>query len=242
MKRSLFILATLAMSSALYAADPGPYTRETVLDIFAQYNPSVLENAQQNKDYNDILESFVSAYQAPQTPAGRYELIAVARNFDASIRLQGLTQTYEDALLYARLSGGTADAAEEHFRRELLPLYAHIWAVTVQLREYELQETEAQLKQTKKDKSLSDPERTQRVEQLRGRADELEQELRNLQKDPGTQLLDAVGAYIAHINSQFADEQAALAQAAQNSQTAAEQTRQTANLQIKTKNKKPVAK
>ena len=48
MKRSLFILATLAMSSALYAAEPGFYTREKVLDIFAQYNPSVLENAQQN--------------------------------------------------------------------------------------------------------------------------------------------------------------------------------------------------
>ena len=241
MKRSLFILATLAMSSALYAADPSPYTREKVLDIFAQYNPSVLANAQQNKDYNEILESFVSAYQAPQTPASRYELIAVARNFDASIRLQGLTQTYEDALLYAQLSGGSADGAEERFRRDLLPLYAHIWAVTVQLREYELQETEARLKQTKKDKSLSDSERTQRVEQLRVRADELEQELRSLQKDPGTQLVDAVGAYIAHINSRFADEQA-LAQAARSSQIAAEQTRQTDNLQIKTKHKKPVAK
>ena len=229
------------MSSALYAADPGPYTREKVLDIFAQYNPSVLANAQQNKDYNEILESFVSAYQAPQTPASRYELIAVARNFDASIRLQGLTQTYEDALLYAQLSGGSADGAEERFRRDLLPLYAHIWAVTVQLREYELQETEARLKQTKKDKSLSDSERTQRVEQLRVRADELEQELRSLQKDPGTQLVDAVGAYIAHINSRFADAQA-LAQAARSSQIAAEQTRQTDNLQIKTKNKKPVAK
>ena len=58
MRRSLFLLATLAMSSALYAQqDANGYNREKVLDIFAQYNPVVLENAKNNADYNAVLEN-----------------------------------------------------------------------------------------------------------------------------------------------------------------------------------------
>ena len=72
MKKTLFILATLAMSSALYAqAEAGVYTREKVLELFAQYNPSVLEKARQNEAYNLVLESFASSYQAPQTEQER---------------------------------------------------------------------------------------------------------------------------------------------------------------------------
>lgn len=241
MKRSLFILATLAMSSALYAAEPGFYTREKVLDIFAQYNPSVLENAQQNKDYNDILEAFAASYQAPQTPANRYELIAVARNFDTSIRLQGAVQTYQDALEYARLSGGNPAVAQAHFRQELLALYANIWAVSVQLYEYEVQESRQLLKQLAKDKTLPADTRASREEQLRQRISDLKHQLKTLQTDPGEQLLLAVDAYIAQTDLQLAAarEQSA---AARQAQTVFEKARQTANLQIKTKNKKPVAK
>lgn len=241
MKRSLFILATLAMSSALYAGEPSLYTRETVLDIFSQYNPGVLERAQQNKDYQDILESFVSSYNSPQTAANRYELIAVARNFDASIRLKGATSVYSDALLYAQLSGGDESIAAVRFRKELFPIFEHIWAVTVQLREYELNETRQLLKQTKQNDALSGQARTQQEETLRRQISDLKQQLKALQKDPGTQLVQAVDAYIAATNSQLQAARAQ-AQAARSSQTVFEEARQTANLQIKTKNKKPVAK
>ena len=118
MKRSLFVLATLAMSSALYAqGEAGGYTREQVLDIFAQYNPSVLEYASQNAGYNAILEGFASSYQLPQTPENRYELVAAVRNFDNSLRLAAAAQAYQDAVLYARMSGNEMPMAAARFRR-----------------------------------------------------------------------------------------------------------------------------
>ena len=89
MRRSLFILAALALTPAVYAqGDATPFTREQVLEIFSQYNPSVLEQASQNEDYNTVLDSFLDAYESSNTPMARTELIAVARNFDNSIRIR----------------------------------------------------------------------------------------------------------------------------------------------------------
>ena len=156
MRRSLFILATLAMSSALYAqADAGHYNREKVLDIFSQYNPAVLENARQNADYNAVLEGLLASYNAPETEENRYELIALARNFDNSIRLKALAVNYEEAVLLSQMSGLDLSSAVLHFRRELTPVFQNIWAVTVQLREYQIDEYEAQLKELRKNKTLS---------------------------------------------------------------------------------------
>lgn len=156
MRRSLFILATLAMSSALYAqADAGHYNREKVLDIFSQYNPAVLENARQNADYNAVLEGLLASYNAPETEENRYELIALARNFDNSIRLKALAVNYEEAVLLSQMSGLDLSSSVLHFRRELTPVFQNIWAVTVQLREYQIDEYEAQLKELRKNKTLS---------------------------------------------------------------------------------------
>lgn len=241
MKRSLFILATLAMSSALYAqAETGNYTREKVLEIFSQYNPAVLENARQNADYNAILESFLAAYTSPQTEQNRYELIAVARNFDNSIRLQYATSVYEEAFVFSRMSGANLAPAALRFRKELFPLFENIWAVTVQLREYELQEVQAQLKALRKDKTLSDEERAEKENALRLRQAALQRESAALQENIGEQIIASVDAYIAQAD-QSLSEQLQAVRAAQ-AQAEAEQPLQTPNLQIKTKNKKPVAK
>ena len=54
MKRSLFLLASLALTSALYAQPGASFTREQILDIFEQYNPSVLQKAAEQPDRCDI--------------------------------------------------------------------------------------------------------------------------------------------------------------------------------------------
>lgn len=240
MKRSLFILATLAMSSALYAQEEaGGYTREKVLDIFAQYNPSVLEFAQQHADYNTLLENFASSYQAPQTPESRYELIAVARNFNNSIRLRAATLIYEDAWLYTHMSGNEIPMAATRFRQEMISVFAQIWAVSVQLYEYQAGQIQAQLRQLEQDKALPADQRAEQEAALRQKLEWLQVQLRVLQQDPGRQVQAAAEAYIAETDRRLASLQdAALAQAA----SVEEESRQSDNLQIKTKNKKPVAK
>ena len=241
MKRSLFILATLAMSSALYAQPKADnYTREKVLELFAQYNPSVLENARQNEAYAAILESFLSSYAAPQTEQNRYELIAVARNFDNSIRLQQATAEYRDAFIFSHMSGAPLAPAAVRFRSQLLPLFANIWAATVELREYELQCVEEQLKAVRKNKKLSPQEREEQEKALLLRKAALKRESSALQKNPGGQIVASVDAYMAQADKNLSQQQQAV-QAAQ-AQAAGEQPLQTPNLQIKTKNKKPVAK
>ena len=235
MKKSLFMLATLTLASALYAqADGGYYTREKVLELFSQYNPAILENAQQNEDYNAILESFLASYHEPETAENQYELIAIARNFDNSIRLQAVTNEYEQAVLFAHMSGqDIAPAAVQRFRQELLPIFRQIWAVTVQLREVQIDDAKALLKQIRKDKTLSAADRSSREQILQTQLDELKAQHKALQKDAGAQIVASVEQYMAQ-----ADE----ALVARQAEKRADQTRQTENLQIKTKNKKPVAK
>lgn len=241
MRRSLFILATLAMSSALYGqTDSGYYTREKVLELFAQYNPSVLEKATQNADYEAILEGFLSSYQGEENDQNRYELIAVARNFDNSIRLKGLTLQYEEATIFAQMSGNSSDSARLRFRKELLPVFQSIWAVTVQLRAYEIEELTKQLKKIQKDKSLSEDQRQARLADLKEKITVLKQEQKRLQKDPGEQILSAMDVYIAQADRNITAQLEALR--AGQAQEAAQEVLQTDNLQIKTKNKKPVAK
>ena len=229
------------MSSALYAqAEPGNYTREKVLEIFSQYNPAVLENARQNADYNAILESFVSAYHSPQTEQNRYELIAVARNFNHSIRLRRVTLEYEEAFAFARLGAMPLEPAVLRFRKQLFPVFENIWAATVQLHAYELRQVKAQLKALRKDKTIPEPERAEREQALRQRQETLMREIKALQQHIGEQIVSAVDAYIVQTERALS-EQLQAAQAAQ-AQAEAEQPLQTPNLQIKTKNKKPVAK
>lgn len=241
MRRSLFILATLAMSSALYAqADGGRYNREKVLDIFSQYNPTVLENAQQNADYNTVLEGLLSSYDAPETEESRYELIALARNFDNSIRLKALSVNYEEVALLSQMSGLDLSSAVLHFRRELTSVFQNIWAVTVQLREYQIDEYEAQLKQLRKDKTLSKDARLKREAVLKGKIKALKTEIKALKKDVGEQILSAVDVYVANADRRVAEQLDA--GRARLQKASAQQARQTENLQVKTKNKKPVAK
>ncbi|MGN0017039.1 MAG: hypothetical protein ACI37O_06870 [Candidatus Avelusimicrobium sp.] len=235
MRRSLFILAALALTPAVYAqGDATPFTREQVLEIFSQYNPSVLEQASQNDDYNTVLDSFLDAYEASNTPMERAELIAVARNFDNSIRLQVLTDAYLQTSSAVSLMGGDASSADRLFREELTDVFGRVWAVTVQLRQYQLAEAKRALKNVRADKTLSQEARNEQIAALKSEIRALKAELKSLQANRGESVLSAVDAYV--LQTQQASD--GLLQAARQSAAASE----TENLQIKSNNKKPVAK
>ena len=241
MRRSLFFLATLAMSSALYAQpDASGFNREKVLDIFAQYNPAVLENARSNADYNAVLEDLAASYQAPDTEESRFELISVARNFDNSIRLHTLTESYEETLFLSAVNGVDSAATDKYFNRQVADVLGRIWAVTVNLREEQAREYKKQLTQVKKNKTLSAADRTAQSEALKAKIKAVKAEIKALKKDPGAQISAAAQAYSQQAQARVQARLSALA--VSDEESAALQTDQTSNLQVKTNHKKPVAK
>lgn len=236
MKKSMFILATMALSVMLYAQpEQEAFSRAEMLDIFAQFNPSVLEKSKQNADYNAILELFLSSYQASPTPTSRYELIAVARNFDNSIALQALTARYHSLWTAARMTGQDNPAARQTFTDDVTAVMKNIWSETVSLRQYQVAQTKAQLKALKKNKEISKEERTAQKQQLNAQLKSLKAEIKTLKKNPEEYVRSAVQRYVTSTEEKFAAQEEAARQKAQ----AAKQAK---NLQVKTNNKKPVAK
>lgn len=235
MRRSLFVLATMAMSSVLYAqAEPAHFSREQVLDIFSQYNPSVLEQAQADTDYQSVLDSFLSSYEDSNAQTTRFELIAVARNFDNSIRLQALTDVYKQSAS-ASLVMGQNGAAEQLFREDLTDVVSHIWAVTVQIRKAQLDEAKQRLKSVRADKNLSKESRAEQTALLKKEIRALKAELKSLQRNRGQIITSAVDEYVEQAKKEVSD---GLLQAARSSLEVSSAD----NLQIKSNNKKPVAK
>ena len=118
MKRGLFLIASIALSSALYAqTEPALLSREQVLDLFAQYNPSVLEKAKTDTNYQAILEAFVRSYRLPDTLNNQATVIAGIRNFENSLRLQALTQNYKKSMTLAKMSGQAEQGVRDAYRQ-----------------------------------------------------------------------------------------------------------------------------
>ena len=220
MKHSLFVLATVTLSSALYAQ--APLTRAQAQAIFAQYNPSLIERAAQNTNLNAVLDDLLSAYlqqQPADTLANRYELIALARNFDNSLQLNALEEHYKQAVLYSALGGDVQEAALAYTQHEMQPVLARMWAVSVQTKEQLLAQYQAQARR--------DPQfRAQQAPVLNA----LQADVKNLTTNVGPQLQTLLQQRLAAVEQQVRAE------------LQAQQAAQTPNLQIKTKNKKPVAK
>ena len=215
MKHPLFLLATVTLSSTLYAQ--GVLTRAQAERVFTQYNPSLVERAAQNNDLHTVLDEVIEAYlqkQPQDTLANRYELIALARNFDNSLALQALTQQYQQAVLYTHMGGNTQDAARVHAQEALQPVLARMWAVSVQVKQQLLSRYQA------------DPTiRAQYAPVIAA----LQADLKNLQTNVGLQL------------QAIAQQTLDAAQEEVRAQLHAQQAAQTNNLQLKNKHKKPVA-
>ena len=238
MKRSLAVLALLTLSSASLCAAEN-YNREKVLALFAQYNPAVLERAEQDENYNVVVQSVAEAYNVPQTDENHYTLLALIRNFDNSLDLNALTAQYEKAFYINTINNLDTAAISQQFRSDLLPVFSRVWAVSLQTHQQHLKEAKAQLKALKKDKSLTAREKEDALSAQKETISFLKQEIKNLKKNSASKLVSACDSYTTHV------EQTVLQIIAQNKAALSAQNtaiNETPNLSIISKNKKPVAK
>lgn len=149
MKRGLFLLATVTLSSALYAQ--GALTRQQAQEVFASYNPALLEKAAQDDNLNQFLNHVLDEYIAqnpPNTLESRYTLAALARNFENSIAVNAALTQYKNALIYSQQGGAVQKAARAHASKALSEVFPRIWAVSVQVKEDLLAQYQRNLKAT----------------------------------------------------------------------------------------------
>ena len=240
MKRSTCLLAVLALAPALSARAQDPlFTREQVLDVFTRFNPAVLEKARQDPPYQAVLDEFLASYRRPASQANFIELVALARNFDTSLQLEKLTQHYKSQWLAAKMTGNSADTPRRLFKQEVVEAFARIWAVTVQVRTYQLEQLKNQSAQPVEQPAGAE-EQPQTV-QLRSEAEALQAELNRLKKYPGPYVVAAADNYIASLEKSW-EENTFSPSGLIAAQYKAQQARAAENLQIKSKNKKPIAK
>ncbi len=240
MKRSLAIFAILALSSmSLCAAEN--YTREQMLNLFAKYNPAVLERAQQDKGYALLLESVMASYNVEQNENNYYELVALVRNFDTSLELSALSQEYDRAFPINYAYGLDTSAITDRFIENLHPVFGKIWAVTVQVRELQVKDKKQQIKDLRHNKTLSAQEKEQVKKELNNQLSLLKKEIKSLKKDSSQQIDFVIKNYVAQEQEQsllsFQEEQRIAA--AMEQEKAAKEAK---NLSVTSKNKKPVAK
>lgn len=238
MKRSLAILALLTLSSASLCAAEN-YNREKVLALFAQYNPAVLERAEQDENYNAVLQSVADAYHVPQTEENHYTLLALIRNFDNSLDLNALTARYEKAFYINTINGLDTSAISQQFSTNLEPIFQRIWGVSLETHTQHLKEAKAQLKALKKDKSLATEEKEKALATQKQTIAFLKQEIKNLKTNPSAQIVAACNSYTTQVEQDILHGIAASRAALDAYNTSVKETE---NLSIISKNKKPVAK
>ena len=235
MKRSLFILASCAFLSSVVHAE-NTYDREQVLSFFAKYNPVVLERAEQNEMYKSVLDGLANSFQENQTQVDFFDMIALTRNFDNSIQLATATSLYRDAYRYNQQSGAESfSPVTNQFHSEILSIFQNIWAVTIQVHQLRLDDYENQLKQLKKDESLSKDEKKEKIQILKNNIRALKKEIKRLQKNTGEQLVSATDMYVKQIQQEVSSQLIG-------SEKQADEAPQVENLSVTSKNKKRVAK
>ncbi len=224
MKRGLFLVATVTLSSALYAQNT--FTREDAHEVFARYNPALLEKAAQDENLNRFVEDVLAQYAAqnlPDTLETRYTLAALVRNFENSLAVNAALSQYKNALIYSHQGGNVQAAAREHARQILATTYPRIWAVSVQVKE-------ALLSHYKQEYNLPQTTLTEK-KGLQSAIKAVKADLKNLYTNTGKQLVALTQNALAQAEAQVAALQVAQAQ----------QIKETTNLHVKTNHKKPVA-
>ena len=239
MKHSLFLLASLVFTSALYAqTETSLFTREQVLDIFTQYNPALLEKAQQTQEYQVLLDEFIKTFQVPDTPQGRFTLIAAVRNFDNSVRLHALTERYIEQAAWARMAAQDDSGIQSSYRKGVQDTMTGIYAVTLQMNRWELQEMKRALKQVKKDEVLSSEQKKEQIAVLKKKIKQQKENVQAIEKNAGEMVLSFTDQQLVQADTQVEKRLISLQQGAAQESSA----KQASNLQVKTNHKKPVAK
>lgn len=200
MKRGLFLLATFTLSSALYAQ--GILTREQAREVFAAYNPMLLEKATQDENLNQFVSSVLDEYitQNPRnTLENRYTLAALARNFESSITINAALEQYKNALIYSRQGGAVQEAARTHASRVLVQAYSRMWAVSVQVK----QDLLAQYQKNLKAPGITPVQK----QHLQASIEAVKADLKNLHTATGEQLLALTQAALIRAEAQITQAQ-----------------------------------
>ncbi len=224
MKRGLFLVATVTLSSALYAQNT--FTREGAHEVFSRYNPALLEKAAQDENLNRFVKDVLAQYAAqnlPDTLETRYTLAALARNFENSLTVNAALDQYKSALIYSQQGANVQDAAREHARQRLAAVYPRIWAVSVQVKEDLL----SKYKQLAKNPQLTADEK----QAFHAAIKAVQADLKYLRTNVGEQLVALTQEALLQTEAQAAETQLEQAQRA----------KQATNLHVKTNHKKPVA-
>lgn len=229
MQKQVWLVAALAVSSALCAQE-NYLSGEDVLAAFQQYNPSALAKATENPVYRDILQKLVAAYHQPRTQAHEDELVALVKNFDNSIRRQALREAYFEGRTLQEMTGADLAALDQATLDGLVPLVEDILQQTLDVREMQLARQKQQLRQTKKNKTLSAEAKAQAVAQLQAQIRQTRQEIRSLKQDARQKVRATAEVYLADMRAEY---EAALPRQLQAQQSAA--------YDIKANHKKPVA-
>ncbi len=239
MKRCLLLLAVLAAASSLSAQDGQKYTREEVLAVFARYNPSVLETAKTNAQYNDILQKLASSYQQPKNETSEAELIALAKNFDNSLRLFLIAKAYEEGVSLQMAANIDLAALDTSIKQDLLTVFEDVYANTLDVKKEEIKLSKARIKTLKKDKTLGDAQRKLEISREKDRVNALKSEIKTLKKDSKAKVRSASEVYFADLKADVSAQFTSVSKAAEES---AAKAKASSNRQVKTKNKKPVGK
>lgn len=238
MKRGLFLLASLVFGSALYSQAEEPlFSREKVLEMFSNYNPSVLEKAGQRQDYRELLDSFVQLFQIPDNLQNRFTVIAAVRNFENSARLHALTADFVQREMWARMAGEQNTAVRARYQQDVQEVMSDIFGVTLQMNYWKLQELKKLLKQTRQ-AALPQAQKQQQLADLKTAIKQQKAEIASLKKNSGNLVVFFTKQQLKQAQREADNRLMSVQPAALQEQSA----RQASNLQIKTNHKKPVAK
>lgn len=231
MKKNVWFLAVLAISSALYAQENTVLGKEDLLAAFKQYNPAALEKANSNAVYRVVLSELAAAYSAPRSVETETELISLVKNFDNSLYLQALRNAYFENRTLQLVSGASLESLEDDTWQQLFPIVKSVYQNTLEARRWQLKRYQQALKQAKKDETLSATQRAAQISLLQKQIKLTKQIIRDLKKDPQVRQAQVCDAYLAEMQAAFIG-----------AQPQALQAEQAAIRDVKANHKKPVAK
>ncbi len=229
-KKSFLALAVLAVSSAVCAQGQADLGREEMLAVFQEYNPAALDKAGQNEVYADILNQLTAAYTASRTAENYYDLVALVKNFDNSIALHIIGQSYLKQITLQEMSGQEFPSLEQDTLETLKPVMRRILDNTVSVRKLQIADYKKQLKQISRNGELSAQQKAQQKAQVKEQIRLLKQEIHELKHHTNRYIEETAKGYLVQVKEQQAASQAQALEAAQS-----------ASHDVKANHKKPVA-
>ncbi len=207
MNKKLLFLTVLFASSFLGAQDTNLLGREEVLNAFKQYNPVALQKATMSQEYNDLLNKLAMAYSAVKTDENEIELIALVKNFDNSIILQGIKQDYANGRTLQMASGTDLKSLEEKTQNRIADLVEDIYKNTLDVKKIQIERYKQNIKEVKKDKNISAAQKKVLVAGFQNKIKQVKAEVKTYKKDHKQKIQDTAKVYFVEVKSFYESQQ-----------------------------------